>query len=256
MGQFAWLGALVGLWTLGCAGANSDASGAGGSNRGQDPGQAGAPAGGAPGLAGSRNSAVVGGENAGTSSTASVSTSTNGCRNWPQSKLLPFVGIFFYGPDPGPCTMVRSRQNESGPVTGTFTYASGVVQNVSYSDGKTEASQWQGDVLVSTKYATGEDTYAFSADTVVVTNTGGSQTYHLSATGYPLTVDILSGSNTKISAAYRYLDCRLVHRDVVAANGNLMPDQSADYAYDAEGRIASRRYLNGDEDVFDYSCWR
>lgn len=254
MRKLAWLGVVAGLWILGCSSANSDASGAGGLNTGQGTGQAGSPAGGAPGSAGSRNSAAVGGTDISTVGTALASTLTDGCRNWPQSKLLPFVGIFFYGPDPGPCTMVRSHHGVS--VTGTFSYVSGVVQSVVYSDGSSEISQWQGDVLVSTKYANGEDTFAFSADKVVVTNSGGSQTYHLSATGYPLTVDILSGANTKTSATYHYLDCRLVHRDFLDASGNVTPAQTADYQYDAEGHITARRYGNGDEDVFDYSCWR
>jgi hypothetical protein len=192
----------------------------------------------------------------GTGGTTSID-STVGCPSWPASKLAPFVGSLFYGPDPGPCSWT------DGTTVRTFAYAGGLLQSITYSDGGSVTLTWDGERLVSSTETISADAsvttlYSYSSDSLTLTTLRGMYTattsYHLSPTGYPLSreyVYFITGDPGSMSpletTTYHYDNCRL---------------SGSKYSYDAAGHLSSLFPANGTilipypAGTLDYSCWK
>lgn len=229
------------------------------SSSGPGPSNAAATAGGAAGVTGNPREQAGGASYGGASSAdagrdgATAGDATANCPLWPISKLMPLVGPFFYGPDPGPCTSAK------GSVT--FSYAAGRVRSsTDTTQYQTQSFTWQGDRLTSASGGSSADTYTYGPRSVVIASSDSSgrqvltQTYQLSATGYPLTVSIGNGAGTQTWIKYEYINCLLDRRPETDANWNEIgtpQEKVLTYSYDAKGHVRTR----GTEQ-YDYSCWQ
>src|SRR6202142_509877 len=131
---------------------------------------------------------------------------TSTCPLWPQEKLFPLVGPFFFGPDKGPCTNTETDRSLTGPntvFTLTYTYddsgeplkaatptdlPSGVhIINYTYAGGLLQSdSDFAGGPLSNTTFYYGTGTAGYST-----TNAKGvTSTYEhtLDAQGYHKTI--------------------------------------------------------------------
>ena len=59
-------------------------------------------------------------------SDSGYSSDNSACSPWPQAKLFPWVGPFFYGPAIGPCSYTETDQGANA-FTPVYTYTDGVV---------------------------------------------------------------------------------------------------------------------------------
>lgn len=233
------------------AGRAGDAGGAGNvggtaSVAGRDGSAGSAALSGSSGAAGTRavaGSSGVGGDD------------TSGCPVWPQARLMPIIGPFFYGPNPGPCSNNDSAQSVK------YTYQGGVLQSeLEDSHGvqvvTTYSSDAQGRFTMSSQ---GDmiDVYEFGANSLVDTETVGGMfrqevRYSLSSSGYPLSAVVTLANHTSLSVSYTYASCRLFQRTIVGPTGALTEQDS--YKYDSAGRVIARS-TGTDEQKYDYSCW-
>ena len=222
----------------GAASASGGAS-AGRTGTGNPSGQAGrASDGGAPGAEG------------GGTGTTSGNPSAN-CSPWPLGKLFPFVGPFFYGPDPGPC------QTNDG--TYTFSYADGHVQSdTDNTHHLTETFTWQTDRLLASSVSDSLDSYTYSPGSVVIVTTQAgatpmTQTYRLNSAGYPLDVSVDTGAGAQRWFKYGYVGCLLDRRFETDATGHELSPQNEEvrYIYDAQGHVLARNKA-----LYDYGCWQ
>jgi hypothetical protein len=249
MAKFWAIGGLFLL--LGC-GPQGASDGAGGST---------APAGGTQ-AGGSGGLSVGGGASGGSSdsnggssdpiggnSSGGTSNGTEDCPSMPAARLLPLVGPFQYGTDPGPCTQTN------GTETLTYEYTDGVATRLLDNVGG-EREVYGRDAMgriTAFTYDNGasSSTVTYFSDHLVDSNaTSYAVTYRLSPTGYVMSAERdldLDGTADGIWT-YVYDDCHLVQR--IAPEG----EKDRVYSYDEAGRIVS---LNDEGTVvtFDYSCW-
>lgn len=247
----------------GSAGAPNVGSGiAGSENRGGVPG-AGSRSASSSGAAGdSSQSASSGGAalgNAGSSSGGDLGLSN--CPEWPASQLMPLVGLFFYGPDPGPCS--STTQNADGIVVenSTYGYVGEQLTSITRSDGFLELYDWTDGKITAGTYDGGygvvNHQYSYAEGRMVDAYGSSSETaYTLSERGYPLSVTVGVGPDLAVrtTAKYEYLDCRLTRR-LVYTDGTLQRAQTATYLYDEADRIVAREFDDGQMESLDYSCW-
>ena len=181
--------------------------------------------------------------------------SSVGCPAWPTKKLSPFLGSFFYGPDPGPCSWT------DGMTVRTFNYSGDVLQSITSSDGGSETLTWDGERLMSSTETTAAGAsrttqYSYSADSLTLTTSSSSftatTTYRLSPAGYPLSREYSykrsDGSSSPVeTTTYEYVNCRL----------SGYPD-----GYDAAGHLMGVFPTNGirlipyGTGTPDYGCWK
>jgi len=250
-----------GLWA--CSGsAPGDASAGNGGAAGSMGGVAagGAPvasAGGPQANAGTAGALAAGGTlgtagaGANAAGASGDTSGTSACPVWPRTRLMPIIGPFFYGMDPGPCADVGytytyeagrllTRQNRATQATSTFEYDA------------------QGLLTGSTSTDASSSVFEFGADYVLDVEKGpdGSITsqirYALTANGYPTTFSLDSLGEPTRYGSYAYDNCRLFERtrDV----GTTIPEKVS-YAYDSEGHVSARTCVCSSDTTFDYSCW-
>ena len=228
----------------GVAGSANGGGIAGSANGGAPVASAGGPQGNA-GLAGAGSSASVAGSSGDTSGTAS-------CAVWPRSRLLPIIGPFFYGKDPGPCInnngstfsyeagRLLSSTDAKGLKT-TYQYdAQGIPTGSTSSDGTSEAFEFGADyVLDTSKYADG--------------SINAQYRYTLSPSGYPTAVTIDVPNLPSRFGTYSYSNCRLLARTVALVGA---APEKLTYEYDDTGHLTKRACDCGDAAAYDYSCWK
>ena len=185
---------------------------------------------------------------------------TAGCAPWPKSKMAPWVGFFFFGPDPGPCseTVTSSTGTQSKTV---FTYdAAGKPTSISYDSGTVDTYVYAGELIsqvlrAGSLYASYTyEPYSVHYDAVGLFNVE----WQLDALGYPRKLiyshQLSAGvAPTVETYQYQYQNCRLVARTQTVANATTMDDWH--YQYDAAGHISTITAANQTTFQEDYSCW-
>ncbi|MBN1606537.1 MAG: hypothetical protein JW940_07875 [Polyangiaceae bacterium] len=187
-----------------------------------------------------------------------------GCLRWPQSELFPLVGPFFYGPNPGPCTLAWIRWDVADD-TDHYEYDADGRLTGSWSDlGVEWTYTYTGDLIdiasgLWTDGTVDTETYTFHSDSVVVARdtpvSSSEVTYLLGASGYPQSVTLVGGgAEDVINMTYEYEDCRLVARRGYHEDGTAAANYDLEYEYDEEGRIVRASNVELTMDI-DYSCW-
>jgi YD repeat-containing protein len=187
---------------------------------------------------------------------------TAGCPTWPSSKLFPFVGTFFYGTDPRPCTVtLRSdtvltfQYDSSGQVMGAATADNTQNTVYTFTDGRL--------IKEVDTTATTVTTYLFQygAGTVTYSVSGGAQNYTgsyiLDARGYPQSATMVATSPRAYTSHYTYTyeGCRMVARNEFDDSGSTAPHAIVQYGYDSQGRMVRMYSTDGSfEWQWDYSC--
>lgn len=211
--------------------------------------------------AGTGGSTPSGGGNAVGGSTASSATHrfdpamTAGCEPWPASAMVPWVGMFFFGPDPGPCGETHVDE-AGGSTSSTFQYdTTGRVTSVTTSS-YVETYAYSGDLIQTVSRGDSPyGTFSYSADAVTYTVPSGyTAEWQLDTLGYPrrLIYKITAGTPAVESALYEYENCRLVRR---TAEGTSTRLGNWTYGYDPEGHITTITTSNIGVLQEDYSCW-
>ncbi len=202
---------------------------------------------------------------------------TSQCPVWPQAKLFPRVGPFFYGPDLGPCSYTETDHapgalqetftlfytyNDSGeavtaasPSSDTLHY----IYNYTYNQGLLATyKSFAAGLSTSATFDYGTDTagyYVFDANG----NPQSRYDYSLDSQGYPTTVTyslIVNGQRTTptsgaVRLEYEYANCQIQNGITFLADGTT---STANYTYDSLGHLID--VSSTDVDVsFDYSCW-
>lgn len=188
---------------------------------------------------------------------------SNQCRKWPKDRLLPTIGPLFYGPDPGPCT--ETGISSGSETVGTYSYDSQArVAKLTFGN-TVRTYQYQGDALASTTYSVPSQpdsvvTYVWSASKVTETTSGSIETvreYSLDAAGYATELWLVNpeAGTRQLYATYKYVDCRLTHKDTLDSDGAIIPSLTSDYTYDDAGHMTARNNQDGTSIVYDYGCW-
>ncbi len=205
---------------------------------------------------------------------------TTACPSWPQDKLFPWVGPFFYGPDQGPCSYTETDHSATGPdrvFTVTYTYndsgqpvkaatptntPSNIhLINYTYKDGLLDSdSDFAGGLLSNTTFSYATDTVAYT--TVEASGAISSFDYTLGAQGYPQTISyslIVDGKPTiptdiSVHFEYEYADCRIQRRVAYKQDFTEVPSDNAQFTYDDVGHLIDISSSSNDV-TFDYSCW-
>lgn len=186
---------------------------------------------------------------------ASGGDDTSACPPWPQQRLMPIIGPFFYGPDPGPCSSKDDLD------TSKYTYEDGVLKSElrrqhGLESTTTYSADAQGRLMTSSDGAA-SDSFEFGPSSLVDTTTRNGSleqqvTYSLSPSGYPLTAVVSAPNQAVRTVTYSYESCRLFQRTITAATGTLVEQDS--YSYDSAGHVIARS--NGTaQQIYDYSCW-
>jgi hypothetical protein len=242
----AW-GLGLSLLIVGCGGSTADPDGASG---GAPPGASGGgPSGGALSTGGGSSSGG-GSANGGSSSSGGAVVGTGGsdgeCPEVPIKNLLPLIGPFQYGPDPGPCS-----QTWSG-ATQTYTYEGQLAQNLKGPTGIEDETYTRADDgrIVAFDYAGTSSDIVYESQKFSEVNDTFSVAYVLDEKGYVIRAE-RDGELDGVAEAvwtYVYEDCRLVRREA--------PEGFEDriYSYDDAGHISSFSD-GGVVTTFDYSCW-
>ena len=194
---------------------------------------------------------------------------TAGCEVWPASKLAPMVGVRFYGPDPGPCTITLA--GSSTPVILTYAYdSSNRPTRAASADNTTVWSfTYAGDLMTSevdtANGGTSTIIYDYSAGALGYSYKSAAGTadytasYTLDARGYPQLVTISGPGVTSGRAnryAYTYDGCRMSVRTAYNADNTVNASSTQQYSYDAQGHLVRIFSTTGLYDyTFDYSCW-
>jgi YD repeat-containing protein len=242
---------VVGSGALACSGSmRSDASAG-------DAGAAGSAGGGAASGGGPQANAGTAGAAASAAGAAGASGDTSGtgsCPVWPRARLMPIVGPFFYGMDPGPCADQRGltyvyqagrllSSTDQKQVTTTYGYdAQGTPTGSTASDQTSEVFEFGAGYLLDTvKKADGSIAMQYR--------------YTLSQNGYPLTVSLnFPGNPTPVASySYSYSSCRLLER--TQDSGGTAPEKLS-YTYDNLGHVSARVCDCINAVTFDYSCWK
>jgi YD repeat-containing protein len=190
------------------------------------------------------------------------SSTTQNCPLWPKEKLFPLTGLFFYGPNPGPCSITSSG------VTKTFSYDTSNRPIRLANPDNTDVTTYTYDqaLLVSalevTTTAQLNTTYTYSGNIASYTNSNASglvsqYTYTLDAQGYPQTITAqgpVFGAYSPTRYQNQYDNCRLSERLAYFADNTESSVEDTSYAYDSLGRIIERKSTTFDE-IYDYSCW-
>ena len=239
-----------------------------------------APTSNAPSSMGGNSNASGGGTAGGASNQGGTSGANSGgntqCAVWPQAKLLPWIGPFFYGPDKGPCSYTEiDRIPGTATTTDTLTFsyaASGEVQSAASADSSISISFTynQGLIAGDSENNAGSvtsDVFTYTADTLqdqMVSATGAqsSYTYLFDAQGYPQSTaytEILNGqtvipAGVAVQYEYSYTNCRIQKRTAYTADGTEVTGYTALYTYDNLGHLTDVNATDY-EYTFDYSCW-
>jgi YD repeat-containing protein len=216
----------------------------------------------------------------GNGGSAGVGTSTGPsgqCPTWPRERLFPYVGLHFYGPNPGPCTRTYALlSGGESSVSGVYDFAydaQGHVASMTKRDG-TDTTIYTLDQGLVTGYTDTRDssgtafvitgTYFYGTNSAgySFTNPGSSTpsntyTYYLDARGYPLEIVPTMASTSPaipVMYVYGYDGCRISSRTAYLADNTVDSRNTWQYTYDAAGRIVT---ITGGETIetFDYSCW-
>jgi len=189
---------------------------------------------------------------------------SEGCPQWPRSQLFPYVGPWFYGPHPGPCSMlIGETTNPNFWLDFSYDEATGHVIGATGLDGDT-TYVWENDLLV--RETTGATTYEYVYETDVVRiNRDGAPlyAYHLDPDGYPVDLEMNVDSDPAFDVRMRhdYENCRIVSRTVVEI-APVAAGSEGSFAkiieYDDEGNLSLRRDSNGTgrDERFTYDCWQ
>jgi YD repeat-containing protein len=185
---------------------------------------------------------------------------TADCPIWPIEKTVPWVGMFFFGPDPGPCSETWSGETSHS----VFTYdAQGRVTNLTTESAEYEYLYDGAKLMTVTSNGVKYGQYAYTSSTVTyVTGTTESNGYtavwELDDRGYPrrVTVDLHSTATLAPDETYlyQYEDCRLVRR-IAEPSTATRTDNNWTYTYDAYGHIVHVDITDGRFYDEDYSCW-
>ena len=189
------------------------------------------------------------------------------CPPWPAAKLFPWIGPFFYGSNPGPCTHVQIQPSGGSTKTYQFSYdASGTLQEEATTNGSDRFSFTSSEGLLTGAtytYVGGQSAFSYQYDSSSVTFTQTTEsgttvaTYFLDSLGYPQHAQ-QTGQGAEnggpASWTYHYQDCRIQQRLIYDSSGAELTDYASTYSYDAQGNlieILSEVW----EDTFEYSCW-
>jgi hypothetical protein len=205
---------------------------------------------------------------------------TTACPIWPQEKLFPTVGPFFFGPDLGPCNYTETDRSLVGPdrvFTVTYTYddsgqpvkavtPTNMPNNIhiityTYKDGKLQSDvDFAGGLQSLVTFRYGTDTAGYTTQDP----SGGISNYDytLDAQGYPQTISfstIVNGQRTvptdiAVQFEYEYVDCRIQRRVAYKSDFTEVPDNDAQFTYDAVGHLIDINSSTNDF-TYDYSCW-
>lgn len=235
--------ALSALILQACGGTSDEADGSGGAASG---------GGSTGGQTDSGGAAASGGSEAsGGSAESSGGTSTGGtasCPAVPLSRVLPIVGPFFMGPDPGPC----SQASDDPLYEGTYTYDGDLAASSTVWDGETYTRDAEDRMLTYEAGGAPVSTYTYEASAFVEDSGGLLTRYELDSQGYVVRAIRTPEGQEPLVWQYQYEDCRLVRRTPPPDD----PTYSERvYTYDEEGHIAS--FTETERTVsFDYSCWK
>jgi hypothetical protein len=202
------------------------------------------------------NAGSAGAPTAAGSAGSSLGADTSSCAAWPRARLIPIIGPFFYGPDPGPCSTVDDDGRS------TYTYQDGVLVSELYKadDGTignevviTYGTDAQGRVTATSGVGSG-DVYEFGTGTLLDTLTYQGTLllqarYSLSSSGYPLSAIVAKPGQPSETLTYAYKSCRLVQRTT---------SEVATYTYDSAGHVVARSILMDGQaytQTYDYGCW-
>jgi YD repeat-containing protein len=186
---------------------------------------------------------------------------TAGCPPWPSSQLFPFVGAFFYGTNPKPCSF--SKHADSA-LTFQYDSAGRVVGASSADNTQTLVYTFTDGQLSKEVDTTGSTvtTYQFQYGTGMVTYTvsGGAQTYTgsyvLDARGYPQVATMVVTAPHANTTRYTYVydNCRMVTRNETDDSGSAQ-HAPVQYDYDGQGRMVRMYATDASfEWKWDYSC--
>lgn len=181
------------------------------------------------------------------------------CPEWPVEKLLPVPGPWFYGPDPGPCSL-----SGNGDIT-TYLYEDGaLIGEHTGAEGDKLYGYNAGRIVTMGDYVT--VTYGDGAVTVVedfVSNPDVEsnqdlliRVFETDERGYPRRLLSIADDGTVDTVwTYAYEGCRVTRLTSLDAEGNVLP-RSTTAVYDDEGRTVAKQYDAGATVSFDYSCWQ
>jgi hypothetical protein len=187
---------------------------------------------------------------------------TAGCPTWPSSKLFPFVGAFFYGTNPKPCTISQHsdtvltfQYDSAGQVMGAANADNTQRILYTFTDGRMTKEVDTTSTAVTTyvvEYGTGTVKYTASGETLNYTGT-----YLLDARGYPLSATMVATSPRAYTSRYTYAyeNCRMIARYEFDDSGSTTPYSTVLYDYDSQGHMVRMYSTNGSfEWVWGYSC--
>jgi len=186
-------------------------------------------------------------------------TDTTSCPEWPQSKATPDVGLYFYGPHPGPCSST-STTNSGSLIKTTYSYANGQIVSAT-SPTQTTAYTWESGVIASylltvASGGTATAQYTWSPGALTITTSiGVSQKMDFGPGGYPIDLWTTNLTSSYLLYKYDYVDCRLVRRVGYTATGTIDATTTVTYEYDGAGNIVAQRRSNGVATTYDYTCW-
>jgi len=205
---------------------------------------------------------------------------TTTCPAWPQDKLFPYVGPFFYGPDQGPCTNTETDRSSTGPdksFTLTYTYddsgrpvkaatptdmQSGIhLIDYTYVDGQLQSNKdFAGGLQSNTTYRYGTDTVGYT--TIDAQNIATNLDYTLDAQGYPQAISysrIVNGQLTiptdiPTHFEFEYANCRIQRRVAYLNDFTEVPASNAQFTYDDVGHLIAIDSTTTNF-TFVYACW-
>ncbi len=217
-----------------------------------------------------------GGSSNGDSDSGVYSGDNSVCSPWPQAKLFPWVGPFFYGPDIGPCSYTEADQGASA-FSPVYTYTDGVVtlaatptsgnngiHNIQYTSDSgliSAARDFEAGPTYDIKYYYASDTAGYTS-TIEGSSNVSKYDYALDPQGYPKSVDYslsVSGQdatpdNIGVHFVFQYDNCRIVQRTAYLSDGTEYPQGTSSFTYDDVGHLVDISAPNYDYS-FDYSCW-
>ena len=214
-------------------------------------------------------------------SDSGVYTSDNSqCAPWPQEKLFPWIGAFFYGPDIGPCSFTETDQPGTSfakSFTPIYTYDgdglltqavtrqdAGSTHNIQYTYASrlpSAARDFEAGTTYDIKYYYGVDSAGFTS-TIEQTTKVTKYDYALDPKGYPMSVVYSSSvdgqdntpTDVGVRFVFEYENCRIVKRTAYTSDGTEYPPSTSLFTYDDVGHLVEVSAPNY-EYTYDYSCW-